>query len=216
MQRLRVKFRRGAELKFISHLDLMRLWVRALRRARVPVQYSEGFSPHPRLSLAAPLTVGTTGEAEFMDVTISRPVSPHWFITAVNHQLPPGIEVTEVFAVGPTVPSLQSQVRSAMYQVEVETVKPQPEIEKDIDRLLALEHLPWHHERDTGRRDYDLRSLIEDVWVEECRGSTCVLGMELRCDVSGSGRPEQVVLALGFRDPPQSVHRTKLVLNANR
>jgi radical SAM-linked protein len=148
-------------------------------------------------------------------VAITRPVSPHWFITAVNHQLPAGIEVTEVFAIGPAVPSLQSQVRSAIYQVEIETGKPQPEIEKDIDRLLALEHLPWHHERDTGRRDYDLRLLIEDVWVMECRNSTCVLGMELRCDETGSGRPEQVVLALGYGQP-QSIHRTKLILNANR
>ena len=60
MLRLRIKFSRGEQLKFLSHLDLMRLWERALRRAGINPAYSEGFSPHPRISLAAPLAVGVT------------------------------------------------------------------------------------------------------------------------------------------------------------
>jgi len=216
MQRLRVRFRRGEELKFISHLDIMRLWVRALRRAGVPLSYSEGFTPHPRISLAAPLTVGMTGESELMDVFVSRPVSPHWFLSAVNRQLPQGIEVLEVFAVPPATSSLQSQVRQAHYRVEVATVKPEKEVAADIKRIMALEHLPWHHERDTGRRDYDLRTLIQDIKLVECREGDCVLDMTLRSDESGSGRPEQVVYALGFKDYPKSIRRTHLTLSAAR
>jgi len=75
MQRLRIKFSRGEEIKYISHLDLMRCWERALKRADVPLMYSEGFSPHPRISLAAPLALGVTSEAELMDITVSRWVS---------------------------------------------------------------------------------------------------------------------------------------------
>ena len=58
MQRLRIRFRRGLAVKFVSHLDIMRLWQRALIRAGMPLAYSEGFNPRPRLSLAAPLAVG--------------------------------------------------------------------------------------------------------------------------------------------------------------
>jgi len=58
MFRLRVRFCRGEELKFISHLDIIRLWLRAMRRAGIPLEYTEGFSPHPRISLAVPLSVG--------------------------------------------------------------------------------------------------------------------------------------------------------------
>ncbi|MDP2920225.1 MAG: TIGR03936 family radical SAM-associated protein [Dehalococcoidia bacterium] len=214
MYRLRVRFRRGAELKFISHLDLMRLWIRALRRARIPLAYSEGFSPHPRISLAAPLSVGVTGESELMDITLSHPVSPHFFMNAVNQQLPHDIEVLEVYPVSPSVPSLQSQVRFAVYRVEIATSKPEEEIRADIRRLLSLEHLPWHHERDTGRRDYDLRALIDDIRPEGCGGGICILEMRLRCDESGSGRSEQVVYALGFNEYPKSIQRTQLVLGA--
>ncbi|UCG84296.1 MAG: DUF2344 domain-containing protein, partial [Dehalococcoidia bacterium] len=72
MQRLRVTFSRSDSLKFISHLDMMRLWQRALRRADIPLAYSQGFSPHPRLSLAAPLAIGVTSSAELMDVFLQR------------------------------------------------------------------------------------------------------------------------------------------------
>jgi radical SAM-linked protein len=75
MNRLRIRFGRGQELKFISHLDLTRLWHRALRRAGVALAYSEGFNPHPRLSLAAPLQLGATSEAELMDVYTLEPAT---------------------------------------------------------------------------------------------------------------------------------------------
>ena len=212
MQRLRIRFRRGEEIKFISHLDIMRLWERALRRARIPLTYSEGFNPRPRISLAAPLSVGITGEAELMDIFIDKMVSPHWFTAAVSQQLPSGIEILEVFPIAPNVPSLQSQVRYAQYEVEMGAEKGSNDIESAILRLLSTEHLPWHHERDTGRRNYDLRDLIDDIWLIDYSPPRCNIGMRLRCDSSGSGRPEQVALALGFADYPQSMRRTKLIL----
>ncbi len=216
MLRLRVRFCRGEELKFISHLDIIRLWVRALRRAQITLEYSEGFSPHPKISLAVPLSVGVTAENEMMDIFITKAVSPHWFVNTVNQQLPEGLKVLEASPIGLNVPSLQSQVRFAQYQVEVKTDKSEEEIKTTIDRLLSLESLPWHHERDTGRRSYDLRALIDDIWPIECRLQICTLGMRLRCDEGGSGRPEQVALALGFAEYPKSIQRTNLLLGSHR
>jgi radical SAM-linked protein len=212
MQRLRTRFRRGEEIKFISHLDIMRLWERALRRAQVHLAYSEGFSPRPRISLAAPLSVGVTSDAELMDVFLTRNVSPHWFTAAVGRQLPRGIEILDVYPIALVIPSLQSQVRYAEYEVEVATEKGSNDVESEISRLLSVEHLPWHHERDTGRRSYDLRNLIDDLWLIDWCNSVCAIGMRLRCDNSGAGRPEQVALALGFHFYPQSIRRTKLLL----
>jgi len=212
MQRLRIRFTRGEKVKFISHLDLMRLWQRSLNRAGMPLAYSEGFNPHPRMSLAAPLALGVTSEAELMDITLAKWVSPHSFTEAVNRQLPSGIEISEVFNAPLTMPSLQSQVRYAEYTVEVETGKAQKDIEAVIASLLAKEQLPWQHQRDTGTRHYDLRALIEDLWLIDCHYGCCSIGMKLRCDSKGSGRPEQVAAALGFENYPKSIHRTGLIL----
>ncbi|MCX5998631.1 MAG: TIGR03936 family radical SAM-associated protein [Chloroflexi bacterium] len=212
MQRLRLRFSRGDELKYISHLDLMRLWSRALRRAGVSLAYSEGFSPHPRISLAAPLPTGVSSEAELMDINLQKTVSPHFFIKAVRQQLPKGIDLIEVQQIPPTSPSLQSQVRCAEYVVVATANRSGQEMQAAISALLQAESLPWQHMRDTGPRHYDLRSLIEDVWLTDDTGSIFTLGMQLRCDSQGTGRPEQVMAALGTTDYPISIHRTKLML----
>ena len=215
MQRLRIRFCRGEEIKFISHLDIMRLWQRALNRAGVPLAYSEGFNPHPRISLAAPLALGVISEAELMDIVLAKWVSPHSFTTAVSQQLPSGINVQQVYNIPLTMPSLQSQVRYAEYKVELETGKGQKDIESAMASLLATEHLPWQHQRDTGPRHYDLRVLIDDLWLVDWCSGYCTIGMRLRCDSGGSGRPEQVAAALGFEQYPKSIHRTKLILKTS-
>ena len=215
MQRLRVRFRRGEELKFISHLDLMRLWQRAFNRAGMALAYSEGFTPHPRISLAAPLALGVTSQAELMDIFLAKWISPDSFTTAVSNQLPPGIEILQVSQIPPTLPSLQSQIRYAEYEVRLDTDKEQKEIESAITSLLSLEHLPWQHQRDTGPRHYDLRKLIDDLWLSDWHRDHCTIGMRLRCDNSGSGRPEQVAAALSFENHPQSIQRTKLILKTS-
>ena len=212
MQRLRLTFSRGKELKYISHLDLMRLWQRALRRADIPLVYSQGFSPHPRLSLAAPLAVGVTSDGELMDIFLERRVSPHFFLKTVREQLPRGIDITEVVELGMGLTSLQSQVRSAEYRVIAESDKGLKEVEAAIRFLLSSDRLPWQHARDKEVRKYDLRTLVEDIWIIETHPSDFTIGMRLRCDSTGTGRPEQVLLALGFADLPKSIHRTKLIL----
>jgi radical SAM-linked protein len=215
MQRLRLRFCRGEEVKYISHLDLMRLWQRALNRVGVPLAYSEGFNPRPRISLAAPLALGVTSEAELMDIVMTRWSSPHAFTESVSRQLPRGIQIRQVHNIAPTMPSLQSQVRYAEYAVELETEKEQKDIESDITSLLSKEYLPWQHQRDTGPRHYDLRRLIDDLWVIDWHSGYGRIGMKLRCDSNGSGRPEQVTAALGFENYPKSIHRTKLILNTS-
>ncbi len=214
MQRVRIKFTREEAIKYISHLDVMRLWQRAFVRAGVDLAYSEGFNPRPKMSLAAPLALGVTSEAELMDVTLSRWTSPPAFRAAVERQLPQGVHIREVLAVAPTLPSLQSRVRLAEYSVAVMTGKAPEEVQAAIDALLARETLPWEHRRDTGPRRYDLRTLIDDLWVGERRQNTQEIGMLLRCDSRGSGRPEQVAAALGFEDYPLAIHRTRLILEA--
>jgi radical SAM-linked protein len=215
MQRLRIRFSRGEEVKYISHLDLIRLWQRALNRAGIPLTYSRGFSPHPQISMALALAMGVTSEAELMDIYVDKFTSPHNFTAALNEQLPPGVAIGGVYNTPLTMPSLQSQVRQAEYTVGIITEKTKEQIETDINALLDKETLPWQHQRDTGPKKYDLRALVDDIWLINWRQGFCILGMRLRCDNTGSGRPEQVAAALGFASYPDSIHRCKLVLQTN-
>ncbi len=212
MQRLRIKFSRGPQTKFISHLDITRLWQRAFNRAGIEIAYSTGFTPHPRLALAAPLPLGVTSEAELMDVFIVKGVAPHFFVGAVNQQLPPGLSVDKVYPIAADLPSLQSQVSRADSRVELETASGPADVQSAVAATLAKEHIPWQHQRDTGPHQYDLRALIVSICVTSWEPPVGVLEMRLRCDSNGSGRPEQVTAALGFSQRPLSIHRTQLVL----
>ena len=214
MQRLRIRFSRGEEIKFISHLDIVRLWQRAFNRAGIEIAYSTGFTPHPRISLAAPLPIGVTSEAELMDIVIVKGVAPQFFVSALNQQLPAGLRVDKVYPISADIPSLQSQVSQAEYKVVLETVSGPSDIQVALDNLLKLERLQWQHQRDTGPHQYDLRALIAEMWVIEWVSPLGSLGMRLQCNSQGSGRPEQVTAALGFARRPQTIHRTQLILQA--
>lgn len=212
IQRLRVTFSREGSLKYTSHLDMMRLWERVLRRAEVPVAYSEGFAPHPKIALAAPLPVGVTSDAELMDVHMRLALSPYLFMKQVRPKLPSGLDVKAVAQVGLRQPSLQSQLRFIDYQVGIETDKTDVDIEEDIDNLLAREHLTWQRRRDKGVKEYDLRSAVAHLHLIEANPGWARLAMRLRSDSTVTGRPEDVCAALGFQERPFLLHRTALVL----
>jgi radical SAM-linked protein len=178
----------------------------------MPLSYSQGFSPHPRISIATPLALGITSETELMDVFLERKVGLHFFTRVVNEQLPAGIKVLEAREYWPRLPSLQSQLRFAEYRVEVESKSPPEEIRQALRSLLAKRSLPWQHARDKEIRQYDLRALIDALWIIDQDDVRYTLGMRLRNDSGGSGRPEQVTIALGFAEHPRSIHRTKLIL----
>lgn len=249
-QRIRITFARGDETKYITHLDLMRFWERALRRAAIPIAYSEGFSPHAQISLAAPLAVGTTGDAELMDVWLAEPMPPRALTRAVSPQLPPGLSIVSAVEVGLALPALQAEVRFAEYLVTVllgtgagssremmeagsskleagTAVDPASSIQPPASRpitagtpeeakaavevFLAADTIPWQHKREDETRSYDIRAQVIGLEVVAASDAEVTLRMRLKNDSSGSGRPEQVVAALGL-PAPSRIHRTRLLL----
>ena len=153
-----------------------------------------------------------TSEAELMDIVVKKTVSPLFFMQNTKPQLPRGLEVLEIVQVPLTAPSLQSQAQFIDYRVSDRSGGTADEIRRTITTTLQAEKLPWHHMRDTGPKHYDLRPLIEDLWLEGWQDHVFTLGMRLRCDAKGTGRPEQVTAALGLTDHPGLVHRTKITL----
>ena len=212
VQRLLITYGCDDAVKYISHLDLMRLWERVLRRAQVPVLYSEGFSPRPRIAMAAPLAVGVSSQAEKLDMVLERRVKLDEVRTALEPQLPVGLSISTIEELPLKVPSLQSLTRAAVYDVRVEDSRSGDEWQQAIADLLALESLPWEHQRGDDLKRYDLRPLIHSIDLIECGDGKAQLKMRLRNDSGGSGRPEQVTRALGVHEDPLRMHRLELEL----
>ena len=211
-QRLRVTYRKADTLRYIAHLDLMRTWERSLRRARLPLAYTQGFTPHPRIALGAPLPVGTVGERELLDVWLSPPVAPEEFVRRLQAALPQGLTLLAAEEAAHELPSLQSQIRSATYEVAFERgAIDAAEVEVRLEALLALDTLDWEEQRGAKTRRYDLRAAIRDLALRD-EGQRLVLAMDLELNEQSTGRPASVLAALEVEARPASVVRTALRL----
>jgi len=212
MQRLRLRFGRTEELKYISHSDVIRAWERSFRRVSIPVAYSQGFTPHPQISTATPLAVGITSDVELMDVRLTTWMPPQSFAMKLEGQIPRGLQLLDTWTVGLNFPSLQSILALAEYIVIINTERKHQDVQDSIKSLLLKNELPWFHHRGEKKHYYDLRALVDDIWIIDSNSSEYSLGMRLCCGHAGSGRPEQVVSALDFCNYPVSIHRSKLIL----
>lgn len=208
--RLRITFAREETIKYISHLDLARAWERALRRAGVPLAYSQGFNPRPKMAFAAALPVGYISSAEVVDVFLEKSLSPLDLAHRLSGVLPPGLRVISIEEVEPGLPALQSQVRAAEYRVRVPWERDRADLEARVAALLAAATLPRERVHKGQRRVYDLRPLVEALRVEAEGDDGYRLWMRLSHGSEGTARPEDVLDALGLTDVTFSVERTAL------
>lgn len=213
-QRLRVTFSRGDVLRYITHLDLMRAWERALKRAGLPLAYSEGFTRHAQIALAAPLPVGATAEGEMMDIFLEASVPSAEFRERLAAQTPPGLSVQRVEEIALSVPSLQSLVREWTWRAVFPASTDRAALGRAVADLLALGSLRWELRREKEVKRYDLRALIYDLSLDPDTADTATASpsLSMRLKAEAGGRPEQVARALGY-DPQQVlIHRTSLIL----
>ncbi|MEN1762057.1 TIGR03936 family radical SAM-associated protein [Anoxynatronum sibiricum] len=115
---IRARYSKTGHMRFLSHLDLVRLFERAFRRAQMPLAFTQGYNPHPIISFAAPLSVGVGSIAEYVDVQLTEPVSPDTFVHLMNEILPPGIMIMQATAKDPkTADSLMQEAAIMQYQL---------------------------------------------------------------------------------------------------
>jgi radical SAM-linked protein len=209
-QRIRVWFRKGERQRFISHLDTLRYWERCLRRAELPLAYSQGFTPHPKLAFAGPLPLGFTAENEVMDVTLDERVPIDAFTGRLSAQTTEDLEVTRAEEIPLSTPPPQAAVLWADYTVELPGV-PFEAAERRVDEFLALPEFPWTEERHERSRTYDLRATVAGLTVA-AGACGARLFMRLESTQQMTSRPEQVVSALFPGVESGLISRTGLVI----
>lgn len=192
MVRLSIIFHKGESARFLSHLDLMSTFEYSMRRARLPVELSEGFNPHPRMSAAAPLALGHTGEREILEIALREELPTEEVRQRLQAAVPPGIAILSVDAIPGQIKSAASRVRSATYRVSLPADV--PDIGSRLAELLTRDALPIEEERDGKIRRRDLRPLILSL---EATGPGTVR-MVVRLNSDGSTRPEQILNLLSI------------------
>lgn len=204
--RVRLHFAKTEPMRFTGHLDVQRAWERTFRRARLPVKYSQGFTPRPRFHLAAALPLGCTSRHELADVWLEQPMPLEDIETRLREALPPGLELLAVEAVPDDEPALQTRIQAVEY--EVTFLEPVPDLEARVMALLAAAHLP----RERQGKVYDLRPLVEALEVRSTPSGP-VLWMRLTARPGATGRPDDVLNALGIPLEIARVTRTAIHLD---
>ena len=138
--RMLVRFGKNARLRFISHLDLQRFLHMALNRTGLPIQYSQGFNPHPVMAFGSALALGWTSEYEILDVKLSAPMGRRRCEEAMRFALPDDLPVLEVKLVDDRRPSIMSQVYASDYVVQLNGENVDAVLAA-IDGFLAEEHV---------------------------------------------------------------------------
>lgn len=210
-QRMRVWFATEETVKYVGHLDMHRTWERAIRRARLPLAYTQGFNPQPRLQFAAALPVGFTGQGEVADVFLNEELAPADFVQRLSDALPLGIRPIRAEPVPRELPSLQSRVNGAYYRVEVETVDDEAAFTQRLAAFLVRPEA-WR-ERRKGKEisRYDLRPLIQDLRYAGPTPHGHSFTVTMRAEPGATGRPDELLAELGYEDAPRRIVRLALL-----
>jgi radical SAM-linked protein len=192
-----LRFQKEEKVKHISHLDLVRTMQRSIRRAGIPVSFSQGFNPHPIISFASALAVGVTSQGEYMDMTLGKDMDIGELIQSLNQALPEGIRILEGKKVSASLPSLMSVIEKADYIVKF-TITDNFTWDTDawVKAFMEKESIPVEKKGKRGIRQVDIRPHIDYLKATVLEGNTVALRMRISSGSKANIKPEQVVEAL--------------------
>ena len=208
--RVAIRFEIEGDLRFVSHHDTMRLCERALARTRLPVKYSAGFNPRPRLSLPLPRAVGVASKCELLVVEMCEPIEPAEVLARLAEQMPEGLKLLEAWRIeaGAGVQPGEVSYELALAAELDETVA------AAVERLLAAEHWPIERESADGRsgKTIDLRAYVASVSV-----AAGTLRWTARVTPGGTMRISEMLGACGLeaKDWHHRVKRTQVIWSAS-
>ena len=204
--RIRITFTKQGALRYTGHLDLHKLWERAARRAELPLAYSQGFHPQPKMNMAAALPLGFSSRCEVMDMRLEHDIPLSDLATRINATLPAGLQVVDVTQVDERAPALQTQVASAEYEVTLTEPVDGSALKRKIDSVMESESIS----RARRGKTYDLRPLVETLSILDNHK----IFMRLAAREGATGRPEEVLDILGIAFEETRIERTRLIFQS--
>ncbi len=209
VQRLRLTYSKTGDARYIGHLDLARFWERVFRRVDLPLAYSHGFNPQPRIQFASALPVGVAGLREMLDAWLTRRIEPEAWIEPIARNLPPGFAILDLKEVPLKLPAMQASLRQAIYRVCWQGVS-QEELTARVAATLAQDEIQRPHFK-KPHKTYDLRPRI--VAIELLPQAPGCVRMTLLAGSQSNARVSEVIDAMGLSDTPHAIVRERLILD---
>lgn len=202
--RIRITFSKTGALRYTGHLDLHKLWERATRRAGIPLAYSQGYHPQPKIQLASALPLGFSSRCEVADMWVETDETADLQIR-LQAALPSGLVISALEKVDERAPALQTQLIAAEFDVVLLEEGDVNALTRRLSAILEAESLPCERRG----KPYDLRPLIEQLTLTTTPTSS--LHMRLTARPGATGRPEEVLAALEIPFETTRIERTRLI-----
>ncbi|KGN29971.1 radical SAM protein [Knoellia sinensis KCTC 19936] len=193
VQKLRLRYAKRGRLRFSSTRDFSRALERALRRAGVPMAFSAGFHPHPKISYANAAPTGTASEAEYFEISVTERVDPEALRVALDAALPPDLDVLEVVEAGPG--SLAERLEGSVWHLEMRGVTLET-LTYAVERFLATELAEVTRTFKTGPKTFDVRSAVVSMVATESDDPSCAILQMVVRHTTPSVRPDDILTAL--------------------
>lgn len=196
--RIIAAFQKNKEISYISHLDVQRTLQRAFRRADLPLAYTNGYNPHPKLSFATALATGFSSEAEWIDLELEAYVSPEEFISRVNSVLPSGLRFHTAFEGDDSIDTLSKILNGARYSIKLFPDAPvsSEQLQKALDSLLGEQEILVQKKTKGGIKPTNIRPEIIEAHLLESTDSILRIELAGTLTVSGGLRVETFLHAL--------------------
>ncbi len=212
--RIRITFSKMDALRYSSQLDVHKIWERAARRAGLPLTYSQGFHPLPKISIANALPLGNSSRAEFLEMRLDKELETNSILKELNSNLPDGMKISRVDKVDENEPSIQTRITFAEYLVGIAGPISESDLQAKIEDILACASLP----RNRRGKQYDLRQLIDKLYLmtgnsSEIDRPSLIIFMRLSAKEGATGRPEEVLDALSIPIQNTKIERLGLILS---
>ena len=209
--KVRIKFAKYGVMKFIGHLDMMRFFQKAIRRAEIDVRYSEGFSPHQIMSFAAPLGVGIESFGEYLDIEVLSMDSPEAMRQALNDVMVEGVEILSVTVLPDQAKNAMASVAAASYRLIMKDGNfPIDDLEEKVQAFYAQKTIPYTKETKKSVLELDLKQGIYELGVNK-EGS---IHMLVNASSSGNIKPtmvfEKFCQFAGCEIPASAIQVTRL------
>lgn len=212
---LRFRFSRGEGLKYLAHLDILRVFERALKRSGLNVSYTQGFNPRQRLVFGLPMSIGLTSEAEYADIVLEEDVTPEYFIETLNRSLPEGIRIHDAVELS-NKENIMNQIAAARYIVPFKTSEDisQEEMENLLYRMLSKEEILVDKRTKKGMRQTNIRQMIYSISAKQKGPGTFELEAFLSAGAESNLRADLLMEAIkketGLDIRIISIHRKAL------
>jgi radical SAM-linked protein len=194
MYEYRLQFSKEASFRFFSHLELIKTVERALRRAQIPLAYSEGFHPHPKLSFGPALAVGLNSIDEYFDMELVKEWEPETLVAALNPALPRGLQITAIRRCGRHIKPLNAVINRAAYLIELETAAVNLEkISAELQQLLGREEILVSRVNKNGVKTVNIRPWLYSLKMEAIAPTRLQVHFSGEIGSGGNLRPEDLL-----------------------